>query len=431
MRFFNLAFAAAAIMAGGLVQSALVQSAWAQTQPRTAAETADRIERISRLSEFREHGARGFHTPRAMDLATSRRLGAAAERMSFGARDFHVRRQEVLGVGLNAASIEAAKELGFEVLRSFRLETLGIRVDVLRVPRGQSVRRALRRLRSADPSGAYEANSIFEPSGETGDFAMTAPLAPGATPDRGSARRLGIIDTGVDLSLAMFAHVAATQENFGRGEAVTPRAHGTAIAALAHYYGAEELLIADTFSGDMAFADAESLARALDWMAAEGIDIINMSLAGPPNALLELAVERAVARGHVIVAAVGNEGPDVLPLFPAAYPEVIGVTAVDSENRIYARANRGEGVDVAALGVGVSPFGNGEKSLSGTSYATPLVSAYLARRLPQREAGAIESTMTLLAQAATDLGDPGVDPVFGAGLISPDAYWTASGGDAE
>ncbi len=424
MRFFNLVLAAMAVAAAGLVQSAL-----AQTQPRAAAETADRIERISRLSNFREHGARGFHGARAVELATSRRLGVAAERMSFGAREFHVRRKEVLGVELNAASLAVAEELGFEVLRSFRLDALGIRIDVLRAPRGQSVRRALRKLRDADPAGAYEANSIFEPS--EGDLALSAPLAPGMEPARGTARRLGIIDTGVDLSLGMFAHVVAAQENFGRGEAVTPRAHGTAIAALAHYYGAEDLLIADTFSGDLAFADAEALARALDWMAGQKVEIINMSLAGPPNALLELAVERAVARGHVIVAAVGNEGPDALPQFPAAYPEVIGVTAVDAENRIYARANRGEGVDVAALGVGVSPFGDREKLVSGTSYATPLVSAYLARRLPEREGGAIGDTMALIAQAAVDLGDPGVDPVYGAGLISPDAYRTASGDAAE
>ncbi|MEE2692166.1 MAG: S8 family serine peptidase [Pseudomonadota bacterium] len=425
MRLFNLAVAAMVLAAG------LSASVRAQTQPRAAAETADRIERISRIAgQYPEYGARAFQTPRGANLEVSRRLGTVAERMSFGAREFNVRRKEVLGVELSPASLEAARALGFEVLRSFRLETLGIRVDVLQVPRGESVKRALRRLREADPSGAYEPNSLFEPSGadEAADLSLVASRP--AMIDGGAPRRVGIIDTGADLTIDALSGAVVAQENFGRGDEITPRAHGTAVAALARYYGADQLVIADAFSGDVAFADAEALARSLDWMAAERIEVINMSLAGPPNGLLELAVKRMADGGHVIVAAVGNEGPDASPQFPAAYPSVIGVTAVDADNRIYERANRGEGVDVAALGVGVTPPGaNVDRPLSGTSYATPLVSAYLARRMPPHEAIEIESSMALIRSVAVDLGEPGFDTIYGAGLLSPDRYRTASGGE--
>lgn len=424
MRIFDRLLTVAAACLGAVL--ALAGPVAAQVEVRPVGDMADRIERISRFADHEPgYAVREMRTPRAATLDVSRRLGAGIERANFGARDFQVRRKEVLGVDLSDAARADAEALGFTVLRTLDLDALDIRVDVLRAPRGQSVRKALKRLRASDPDGAYEANALFAPSegfGDTPVISSSVPEPLAAAP----AGRLGIIDTGVDARVAAFAGADLAQANFGRGDSVTPRAHGTAVAALARRYGAAALIVADVFSGEIEYADAEALARALDWMAGEGIGVINMSLAGPPNALLELAVARAIARGHVVVAAVGNQGPGATPLYPAAYPDVIGVTAVDGEHRIYARANRGGGVDVAAVGVGVMPLGaKGERAVSGTSYAAPAISAFLAQHSAAQDEGAVGAMMALIAANVIDLGEPGFDRVYGAGLLALDAYETA------
>lgn len=427
MRFNQVMVAVLAVLASAGTPAPL---AVAQSQPRAVAETADRLDRISRLAgRDLDPAVRTFRVPRGAEM-TSLRLGAAVERVSFGVREFPVRRQEVLAIDVGPGARESAESLGFEVMRSFRLETLDISVDVLRTPRRMSVRRALQRLQKVDPNGVYEANSLFMPLGEAMMAAMPADLVRVGEHVPTARRPIGIIDTGVDNERGQLSSTVLEQENFGRGETITPRAHGTAVAALARRYGAESMLVADVFSGEPAFADAESLARALDWLAAKDVDVINMSLAGPPNVLLERAVAVTSERGRLIVAAVGNDGPGALPQYPAAYPTVIGVTAVDAAHNVYVHANRGRGVDVAAYGVEVTPLGEeGEKPLSGTSYAAPLVSAYLAQKAQAHQGLAYEDGVALLAAATLDLGEPGYDPVFGHGVLIYDAYRTASGAE--
>ena len=73
----------------------------------------------------------------------------------------------------------------------------------------------------------------------------------------------------------------------------------------------------------------DAILGALGWMAREHVPVVNISLVGPPNTLLENVTRAMVARGHLLVAAVGNDGPAAKPLYPAAYPGVIGVTGVD------------------------------------------------------------------------------------------------------
>ena len=127
-------------------------------------------------------------------------------------------------------------------------------------------------------------------------------------------------------------------------------------------------------------------------------------------------LSRLHQRGHIIVAAVGNDGPAAPPLFPSAYDGVIGVTAIDFNERPYRRAGRGEHVDLAAPGVKVraaetvhSDYG----SFTGTSFATPVAAALIALDVPVRQPGALEDVMP----PTRDLGSPGRDDVFGNGLV--------------
>ena len=86
-------------------------------------------------------------------------------------------------------------------------------------------------------------------------------------------------------------------------------------------------------------------------MRASKVDVINMSMSGPADELLQKAIVDMSAGGVVFVAAAGNGGPSAPPSYPAAYEQVIAVTAVDKNLRGYIHANHGDYIDVAAPGV--------------------------------------------------------------------------------
>jgi subtilisin family serine protease len=215
---------------------------------------------------------------------------------------------------------------------------------------------------------------------------------------------------------------------------VLPETHGTAIASLLSaqtgLLPGAQLYIACVFYEDKRgglLSEAGDLVRALGWLMERRVPVINMSLSGPPNEVLRVAVSRALAAGHLIVAAVGNSGPASPPLYPAAYDGVIAVTAVDSNGRVYRRANRGSYVEFAALGVDVvAAAPEGLATYSGTSFASPYVAALAAlqyRSLDLQRANAVRESLRSNAQ---DLGKPGRDEIYGFGLARPPAISTAA-----
>jgi subtilisin family serine protease len=209
------------------------------------------------------------------------------------------------------------------------------------------------------------------------------------------------------------------------------RQHGTAVAALL-VGSAEsrtpgllpggELVAVDAFqrNGNDDRSAVYDLVRAIDLLAGKGVLVINMSLTGPANLLLERTVEMATQREIVLVAAAGNGGPRAAPLYPGAYGEVIAVTAIDRRKNAYRRAGAGDHIDIAAPGVQVWTAASvkGASSKTGTSFAAPFVTAAAAMikaANPQLKADEVEA---LLRQGAEDLGKPGKDPVFGWGLLN-------------
>ena len=187
-----------------------------------------------------------------------------------------------------------------------------------------------------------------------------------------------------------------------------PSAHGTAFASLlvgssGNFRGAApraELFAADVYCGLPAGGSVDRVAAALGWLARERVAVINVSLVGPRNALLERAVASLVTRGYLIVAAVGNDGPAAAPLFPAAYDGVIGVTAVDARHHVLIEACRGKHLDLAAPGADISAATVGQAdsfaAVRGTSFASPIVAGLLARALAQPDAGARERAVSAL-----------------------------------
>lgn len=80
------------------------------------------------------------------------------------------------------------------------------------------------------------------------------------------------------------------------------------------------LLVADVYGGSAANGSAVAIARAMGWLAANGARVVNISLVGPPNPLLEAATKALLARGVLVVAAVGNDGPAAPPQYPPPIP---------------------------------------------------------------------------------------------------------------
>jgi hypothetical protein len=164
-------------------------------------------------------------------------------------------------------------------------------------------------------------------------------------------------------------------------------------------------------------AGVDSIVRAIDWMQRSEVRLVNVSLAGPYNKILERSMHSAVARGMIIVAAAGNSGAGSPPRYPAALDGVIAVTAIDVEGKVYDSAVQGAQIDFAAPGVDVFvPVGGDGKYVTGTSVAAPFVTARIAADPDVLAAKDAADAALALATSATDLGAPGRDAVYGYGL---------------
>jgi subtilisin family serine protease len=217
---------------------------------------------------------------------------------------------------------------------------------------------------------------------------------------------------------------------------VVPSPHGTATASrlVAGFNNAAatarvDLYLADVYCGEPTGGSTDAVVRALAWLMKETVPVINVSLVGPPNALLQRAVEMAAARGHLVVAAVGNDGPAAPPLYPAAYPGVIAVTGVDRADKVLIEAGRGRFVDFAAPGADIEAarLPSGYASVRGTSFAAPIVASRLALLLELPDPVAAERAVGELVTSAVDLGSPGRDSVYGYGCVDCAAAQAGAG----
>ncbi|MDX1517835.1 MAG: S8 family serine peptidase [Woeseiaceae bacterium] len=326
---------------------------------------------------------------------------------------------------------DALQRSGAQIISERTMGALGKTLVTLRRPDGVALPDALRQLRSSFPDSAIDYNHLYrlDQSGELPgtrheeiDIARQGPASGAAGP---RPLRVGVIDSAVLARHPALQSVRVVENDFVTSEHARPLTHGTAVASLIVKSAGEpvEIYSASVFfqvPGHMPGASTEGLVAALDWLVAEDVDVINMSLSGPSNELLQVAVDTTAERGKVVVAAVGNNGPAGEPLYPGAYDSVIGVTAVDREHRIFRNANRGEHVDYAAVGVNVKVADSTTGSFtiaSGTSMAAPHVAVVVAKTL--RDSGAEPGALrSWLIASAKDLGRKGFDPVYGHGLIT-------------
>ncbi len=236
---------------------------------------------------------------------------------------------------------------------------------------------------------------------------------------------VAVIDSGIDVKHPeLTGAIADAFDALGSKEG--PHVHGTGVAGAivshARLMGsapAARILAIRAFGPAANGAESSSFVvlKGLDYAAAHGAQIVNMSFAGPKDALIDRAIAAVAAKGIVMVAAGGNAGPKSPPLYPAANPAVIAVSATDAHDKLFAASNRGSYIAVAAPGVDIFlPAPDGKyQMISGTSFSAAYISGIVAlmlERNPSLKAGELRAALT---QTARDLGASGRDDQFGAG----------------
>jgi len=236
---------------------------------------------------------------------------------------------------------------------------------------------------------------------------------------------IAVIDSGIDVKHPELVNAIA--DNFDAlGSKEGPHVHGTGIAGAivshARLMGSApeaRILAIRAFGAAPNGAESTSyvILKGLDYAAAHGAQVVNMSFAGPKDALIERAIAATVAKGIVMVAAAGNAGPKSPPLYPAANANVIAVTATDAQDRLFAASNRGSHIAISAPGVDIFLPAPDEKyqMTSGTSFSAAYVSGLAALMLERNPALKPGEVRAILMKTARDLGAPGRDDLFGAG----------------
>lgn len=338
-------------------------------------------------------------------------------------------RSVILALSPAPEAIARAQAAGFVVQRDDALDALGERIVTLLAPRGTTTRRALAQLRRMDNLGSYDFDHLYIESAApaaaehaTSMSPVTHAVVPVPT------ARIGLVDSGIRRDHPALATLSIVTS--GCDGKSFPSAHGTAVASLLagqapDFAGAAPgaaVLAADVYCGDTAPGGrVGEIARALAWLTAQNVSVMNLSIVGPPNVVLEGVIKRVLARSIVVVAAAGNDGPNAKPLYPAAYAGVIAVTAVDARHKALLECARGPYIAFAAPGAdmvaaGVDPD---YQRVRGSSFAAPLVAGLIASRLASAGAAATAASIVdALALEAQDLGKKGRDPVYGRGLLA-------------
>lgn len=300
-------------------------------------------------------------------------------------------------------------------------------------PRARAFAAALRAagaLRYAEPNAALRRTSALDAAPE--GYARGFVVAPGLAPPAPGAAAIAVIDDLVDVG---HPDLGGHTRQLNPGPVLGP--HGTMVASAAagafNGFGVTgifpsapvlsvglplQITCADASNGILAAAGA-------------GAKVINLSFGSPDDcASLFGAVQIAYARGSLVVAAAGNEFAAGNPvIYPAAYPHVLSVAALDPTLAPSGFSSENTAVDVAAPGVNIplaipAAFDvedgavDGVMLASGTSFAAPIVSgaaAWLATARPALSNGQIAD---VLRRSARDVAPVGYDPASGFGLIS-------------
>jgi Subtilase family len=419
--------------------------------------------------------------PRTQKQA-GRGLGAAAGRLLPAVESFV--KNEVLAINLGKAGLEKAKALNYKILEHRQLDALQYSVTRLETPPVFAAPAAVNNLHEALPGDGFALNKVYVPYKTTSDATPSSPNTPApikpAIPDSPTGRgspcsaercygpaiinwrpqlaacarevKIGVIDTGIDANHPAFAGVdirAPKGSMLPPGKTAASSQHGTAVLSVmagktssptAGLVSNATFYVANTFFADdygNAMSSTMAMVNALNWMKEQKVDVLNLSFAGPIDTLVQDAIKEVAKNGTAVLAAVGNDGPKAGKNYPAAYDEVIAVTAVDRNLAVYAHANQGQYVAVAAPGVDVwVALPNKREGLqTGTSFAVPFATSVVAisyhpdlRAIGNPMAPKMQA-LAALQKGAKTLGG-GRNDVFGAGLVQAPSHCDPRNGPA-
>lgn len=247
----------------------------------------------------------------------------------------------------------------------------------------------------------------------------------GIVAGQGEGVIVAILDSGIQGHPQFDDVYIVSIDLVGCGVAGRGAAHGTSVASIITggegIAPAAELFVVRVLDDDglgNSYDVAQGIVQAVD----RGVQIINMSLGVYQDAaLLRQAIKYADDHGVIMVAAAGNDGYNRMP-YPAAYPQVLAVTAVDASGQHALFSNQSKEIDFAAPGVGVltAKEDQGTTLFSGTSAAAPFVSGTLASLISGDDALPPKQAVEALKRYLNDQGAPSADSVYGAGLVDWD-----------
>ena len=325
--------------------------------------------------------------------------------------------------------IYKATQRGYKVVKRNRLDGLKLHMIVFEIPPKMDAVKAIGELESLEKNTIAGVNHAYtlqrSPLGNTvpGDnyanYITDWPLN-GCQPHEA----IGVIDALMDESLAKSLGANLVQKDFSANGSDERKkvTHGNKVLAVIAgdgrlhnptIYNASVISEKDTGT-----AGVVNILEALNWLAANNVQIVNISLAGPYNKLLDKGIRSSDRAGMRIIAAAGNYGPTSPPRYPAAFPEVLAVTAVDADNKVFKGAVRGKHIDFAAPGVDLKvKVGDEYGYVTGTSFASPFLSSMLATN--PKLLDTFKSRKKMLDDGITfeDLGPEGFDEIYGHGLV--------------
>jgi subtilisin family serine protease len=336
-----------------------------------------------------------------------------------------------------------AREYGVAVRDAGTLELAGVRIWHITLAPGQDLRAQLERFLLDPRFLTVQPNYIYTPvqgrplgKGASNSRATPQPsqFAGGNLPT-GAGVKLAVIDSCVERDHAELRGAIASSYDAILHKAAGCQAdnHGTAVASMiagrsqlkGTAIGASIMPVrAFAFSNEEKeiAATSQDIAFAMNWAALSDAQIMNLSFTGPADPLIEREAAASYRRGIVLVAAAGNAGPASPPLYPAAYPEVIAVTATNGKRQIYSAGNRGPYVSVSARGVDVlvAHISNSYATESGTSFAAAGVSgivAWLLEKRPNAKPDEIRTALQKTAMGYSDTDSQGA----GSGVVNAPA----------
>lgn len=240
---------------------------------------------------------------------------------------------------------------------------------------------------------------------------------------------VAVIDSGVDADHPFLkGRVIPTKINTStsgtRNSSMDDNGHGTAVASVIVDSTLDNIFIKpykvlDEYTDGTVLSVVAGINCAIN----DGVDVINLSLCFKEDSdILYEAIRKAYEKDIIVIGAAGNYGSSN-PHYPAAYKEVIGVSALNQANMVANFSNYGEMIDFAAPGVNitVARIGDGFTQMNGTSFAAPFVAALAATLRGIDQNASADNVEEIMKENAVKIAETDSAIKYGAGLVhAPD-----------